>query len=58
MNRMKDPIYQNYSYNFIMGGILELQMISQNICTQDATDKLDWITKHSKCLLSYELPKR
>jgi len=55
---MKDPIYQNYSYNFIMGGILELQMISQNICTQDATDKLDWITKHSKCLLSYELPKR
>ena len=54
---MKDGIFKNHRYNFIINGIVERQMIDLDICGTGNTDKLDWLTGHEKLKISYKLPK-
>lgn len=55
---MKDPIYKNYSYHFIMGGVLEAEMNQLQICSRKQEGRLDWISDHKGLMISYDLPKK
>lgn len=54
---MKNGVFRNHRFNFVINGIVERQMIDLNICQTSDVDKLDWITKHEHLKISYELPK-
>jgi hypothetical protein len=56
--KMKDSIYKNYSYHFIIGGTLESDMTLLKICSETESNKLDWISEHKDLLISYSLPTK
>lgn len=55
---MKDPVYKNYSYHFIMGGVVESEMSQLRICSPNQQGRLDWISEHKSLMISYDLPKK
>jgi hypothetical protein len=57
INAMKNGIYKNHRFNFILNGLVERQLIELKICQSSNSGKLDWITEHPNLKISYEVPK-
>lgn len=54
---MKNEVFRNHRYNFIVNGIVEREMIDLQICKTIDQSKLDWTTNHKNLKISYQLPK-